>query len=161
VSSEGHCSSLDRLVAELAEPLARLRGGSSDDRLSAARLSVLLSRAEVRAWSVDALDAPGLVLGRCPLGSGRAWLSLAREPLGEPAPGAYLVGRAIPVGPGQWLLMGRISVVAGESAVAEFERLLRSLRAPRGEFWRVHGGVLARTARAWAVPSAPRAILAA
>ena len=142
-------------------PLARLRGGSDEGGWSSARLSVLLSRAELRAWRVESVDAPGLVAGRCPLGSGRATLAFAREPRGVPVPGCFVVSRALPVGPGQWLLLGRASIVAGAAAVGEFERLLESLRAPRGEFWRVHGRVLARAARAAAVPSAPRAILAA
>ena len=58
-----------------------------------------------------------------------------------------MIGRSMPVGPRRWVLLGRASVVAGGQAPA-FERMLRSLRAPRGEFWRVHGTVVALAARA-------------
>jgi hypothetical protein len=143
VSSIGHCSSLHRLAAELEEPVARL--GATG--WSVERLRVLLARAELRAWQVESDDpeAPGLVTGSCPLGSGRAMLALAHECPERVVAGSFVVARSIPLGPGRWVLLGRPRIVALHDA-PRFERLLRSLRAPRGEFWRVHGGVLAQAA---------------
>jgi len=158
VAIRGSARALDRLTSELAEPVARLQGGA----WSRERLAVLLARAELRAWRIESIEGPGLLSGRCPLGSGAVTLAYVGEPVGGgPDIGGYVVGRAIPVARGRWVLLGRASLVAGDEVAAGFERLLVSLRAPRGEFWRVHGGVIARAARACArVPSAPRAILA-
>jgi hypothetical protein len=143
VSRSGHAPALDRLAAELREQVALLGA----DGLSTERLRVLLGRAELRVWRVTEVAPGGMVTVECPLGAGPASLSLARCPRGEPVAGAFLAGRSMPVGPRRWVLLGRAGVVAPEAAAA-FERLLRSLRAPRGEFWRVHGGVLAQAARA-------------
>jgi hypothetical protein len=108
----------------------------------------LLSRSELRAWSVDAVLGPRLVSAVCPLGTGCARLELAREPAGELAPGAMLVARSVPLGPERWALLGAVPVV-DPLVTEEFEQLLTSLDAPRAEIWRVHGGVLARAAWAW------------
>jgi hypothetical protein len=134
---------LDRLVSELEEPVALLGA----DLLSASRLRVLLGRGELRAWRVSS-DAPaGLLSVDCPLGAGPATLATAR-PLGAtPLRGDFIVGHSLPVGPRRWILLGKPALVAGPQA-GEFEALLRSLRAPRGEFWRVHGTVVAHAARA-------------
>ena len=142
-------SAIDRLAVELSEPVRRLgvRGWDVE------RLRALLSRVEIRAWRVEASDAPGLWHGRCPLGSGQALVAWQRAPLGVPERGAFLVARSLPVGPERYLLLGRPVVVPPRRA-GSFERLLGSLRAPRAEFWRVHGGVIARVARGWA-PSGP------
>jgi hypothetical protein len=59
-----------------------------------------------------------------------------------------LVARSVPIGPGRWGLLGRAPIV-DRAAVADFDALLALLDSPRGEFWRVHGGVLARAAWAW------------
>ncbi len=117
------------------------------------RLRALLGRAELRAWRIETSDAPGFWHGRCPLGSGQALIGWTRPPVGVPEPGALLVARSLPVGPERYLLLGRAAVVAVERA-SGFERLVRSLRAPRGEFWRVHGAVIARAARAGVDPPA-------
>ncbi len=66
------------------------------------------------------------------------------------------MARSLPVGPGRWVLLGRPAVVGVDRAVG-FERLVRSLRAPRGEFWRVHGAVISRAARGSAPSAALRA----
>jgi hypothetical protein len=135
-------SSIDRLAVELSSPVERLGVSGWDvDRLRA-----LLPRAELRAWRVEASDAPGLWHGRCPLGSGQALVGWSRAPRRAVVAGSFVVARALPVGPGRWVLLGRPAVVGVERAAA-FERLIRSLRAPRGEFWRVQGGVIARAAR--------------
>lgn len=137
-------SSLDRLLAELA-PAVELVGGAP---LTRERLRVLLGRVELRAWQLEGdSSAPGPLAGRCPLGSGRALLASTRALPDRAASGAYVVARSLPVGPGRWVLLGRPSVV-GAGGASRFEQLLRSLRAPPGEFWRVHGGVLAHAARA-------------
>jgi hypothetical protein len=143
VSSGGHGSSLDRLTAELAEPVALLGA----DVLSPERLTVLLARGEVRAWRVASVEASGRLSVECPLGAGPATVALAREPDRPVAAGAFVIARSMPVGPRRWVLLGQASVVGAARAPA-FERLLRSLRAPRGEFWRVHGTVVAQAARA-------------
>lgn len=149
---------MDRLRSELAESVARLDAGP----WSPERLTALLARAELRAWWVDALEAPGLLAGSCPLGSGRVRVAYVGEMVGgRPEVGGYIVGRAIPVAAGGWVIFGHPSLV-GDARALEFERLLGALRAPRGAFWQVHGGVIARAARCGApVPSASRAILAA
>jgi hypothetical protein len=84
----------------------------------------------------------------CPLGTGRARLETSRSPEGGLPPGAFIVARSVPLGPHRWALLGRAPVVPRE-VVADFDALLATLEAPRGEFWRVHGGVLARAAWAW------------
>lgn len=114
---------------------------------SVARLEVLLDRTELRAWQIEVVEPAGVASVHCPLGSGRAQLAWAREPRAPLVTGAFVVARSMPVGPGRWVLLGRARVVAPRDTPA-FERLLRSLRAPRGEFWRVHGGVLSQAARA-------------
>ena len=108
---------------------------------------MLLGRGEVRAWRVASVDGPGLLAVDCPLGAGPASVALASEPERPVVPGAFVIGRSMPVGPRRWVLLGRSSVVSGLPAV-RFEQLLHSLRAPRGEFWRVHGTVVAQAARA-------------
>jgi hypothetical protein len=151
VSPGRNGSALDRLVAELETPVARLGGdGWKPDReWCAARLRELLSRAELRAWRVEQADEPGVLLAGCPLEGGRALLAYARAPNGTPVPGAFVVGRSVPFGPRRYLLIGRATVVAHRHTT-DFAALLGSLRAPRGEFWGVHGAVIARAARAWA-----------
>lgn len=143
-------SSIDRLAVELSSPVGRLGVTGWDVE----RLRVLLARAELRAWRVEDSDAPGLWHGRCPLGSGQALLGWSRSPRRAVVAGAFVVGRCLPVGPGRWVLLGRPAVVGVERAAA-FERLVRSLRAPKGEFWRVHGGVIARAARGGAAALVP------
>jgi hypothetical protein len=106
----------------------------------------LLSRSELRAWRIDSVPEPATIMALCPLGGQRARLCLARSPAGDLAAGASLVARSVPVGPGRWVLLGRPRVV-DRDATTEFDALLASLDAPRGEVWRVHGGVLARAAR--------------
>jgi hypothetical protein len=136
---------LDRLANELAAPVGVLEGGA----WSVARLGVLLDRAELRAWEVEACDVPGLGAGHCPLGSGRSLIAWSRTPVGGPVhAGSWLVARALPVGPGRWVVLGRATVVS-ESA-PRLEVIVNSLRAPRGEFWRVHGALIARIARSLA-----------
>lgn len=142
MSSEGHCPSLLRLARELEEPVARL--GVSG--WGASRLQVLLDRGEMRAWRIESAEQRGVLSGRCPVEGTQALLAVARSGDAEVPAGGFLVGRSLPVGPGRWVLVGRPVVVAGERTGA-FERLLGSLRAPRGEFWRVHGGVIGRAAR--------------
>ncbi len=119
--------------------------------LRADRLRVLLDRSELRAWRIEGEGpqpgAPGPLAAHCPLGSGPVLLASRRSLPAGIAPGAYVVARSLPVGPGRWVLLGRIAIVAPGRA-SRFEQLLRSLRAPRGEFWRVHGGVVAQAARA-------------
>ncbi|HET9719328.1 MAG TPA: hypothetical protein VFP55_04550 [Solirubrobacteraceae bacterium] len=145
-------SSIDRLAVELSSPVALLGvSGWSVDRLRA-----LLPRAELRAWRIVDSDAPGLWHGRCPLGSGQTLLAWPRPPVGRPEPGAFVVARSLPVGPERCVLLGRPFVVPPARAPM-FDRLLRSLRAPRGEFWRVHGAVIARAARSGAATVVPRA----
>lgn len=136
-------SSFDRLLAGLTAPVA-LVGGAP---LSADRLRVLLTRSELRAWRIESSEAPGPLAGCCPLGAGRALFAFGGPPPAGVAPGTYVVARSLPVGPGRWVLIGRPAIV-GPGAVSRFEQLLGSLRAPRGEFWRVHGGVVAQAARA-------------
>ena len=135
-------SSLDRLAVELSEPVARLGGRGWDVE----RLRALLGRSELRAWRIESSDTPGLWHGRCVLGSGPALVASARPALGVPEPAAILVARSLPIGPERYVLLGRPNVVPVARAGA-FERLVRSLRAPRGELWRVHGPVIARAAR--------------
>ena len=138
-------SSIDRLAVELSEPVSRLGVTGWD----ADRLRALLGRSELRVWRIENSDAPGFWHGRCPLGSGQALVAWSRAPRRTVVAGVFVVGRCLPVGPGRWVLLGRPAVVAPDRA-GGFERLLRSLRAPRSEFWRVHGGVIARAARGWA-----------
>jgi len=133
---------LDRLASELAAPVGLLQGGT----WSVARLAALLDRAELRAWRLSSCEEPGLGAGECPLGSGRSLIAWSRVPVGGPVQaGSWLVARVLPVGPGRWVVVGRATVVA--DAAGRLERSVRSLRAPRGEFWRVHGAVIARLAR--------------
>jgi hypothetical protein len=114
----------------------------------AGRAVELLARSELRAWRVTSLDGVGLLTALCPLGSGRARLEFERSPAGVVRPGSLIVARSVPVGPARWALLGRIPVV-DPSVAADFDRLLGSLGAPRGEFWHVHGGVLSHAAWAW------------
>jgi hypothetical protein len=127
---------------EGATPLHRIRQRANG------RAVELLTRSELRAWRIESVDGAGELAALCPLGSGRARLETARRPLGELRPGAILVARSVPIGPGRWALLGRAPVV-DRSATADFDALFSVLGSPRGEFWRVHGGVLARAAWAW------------
>jgi hypothetical protein len=108
----------------------------------------LLARSELRAWRIESVDGAGVLGALCPLGSGRARLETARRPFGELRPGAIVVARSVPIGPGRWALLGRAPVV-DRDASADFDALFAVLDSPRGEFWRVHGGVLAGAAWAW------------
>ena len=108
----------------------------------------LLARSELRAWRIASIDPDGVLGALCPLGAGRARLETVRRPLGDLRAGAILVARSVPIGPRRWALLGRAPVV-DRDAVADFDALLALLDAPRGEFWRVHGGVLGRAALAW------------
>ncbi len=103
----------------------------------------LLARSEIRAWRIE---SPPLAV--CALSGNRVRLESAR---GAIEPGAVAVGRSIPLGPERWLLLGNASSVGAREAPA-FERLIGALHAPVGEFWRVHGGVLARAALEWPSP---------
>jgi hypothetical protein len=108
----------------------------------------LLSRSELRAWRIEAIDGPRRLTVVCPLGSGGARVELARDPAGFAVPGAVVVARSVPVGPERWALLGG-SPVVGPTSAREFERLLSSLDAPRGELWCVHGGMIVRAAWTW------------
>jgi hypothetical protein len=123
-------------------PLWRVRQRVPD------RAVELLSRSELRAWRIESVESSVELTALCPLGTGRARLELTRAPAGELRRGAFVVARSVPLGPQRCVLLGRAPVV-DRSAAAEFEALLASLSAPRGEFWRVHGAVLARAAWAW------------
>ena len=112
------------------------------------RAAELLARSELRAWRIESIDGPGLLGALCPLGTGRARLETVRRPVGDLQLGAIVVARSVPIGPRRWAVLGRAPVV-DRAAVADFDALLAVLDAPRGEFWRVHGGVLARAALAW------------
>lgn len=148
VSTVRYGSALDRLVAELREPATRLCGDpwAPDRERCAARLAELLSRSELRAWVAETADEDRVLAARCPLGSGRALLVLAHEPHELPARGEFLVGRSVPFGPRRYVVIGRPALVPA-SSTARFGALVSSLRAPRGEFWRVHGAILLAAAR--------------
>ena len=143
-----------RLDAELWFLLDCPLDGGADTPLhgirqrASGRAVELLARSELRAWRIESVDGAGLLAALCPLGSGRARLETARRPLGELRPGAIVVARSVPIGPGRWALLGRAPVVDRDAA-ADFNALFSLLDSPRGEFWRVHGGVLARAAWAW------------
>jgi hypothetical protein len=123
---------------------------------SGGRSAELLLRSELRVWRVQTVFRAGLYGVLCPLGSGLARVEPARPPIGEPRAGALLVGRSVPLGPQRWALAGRGRIVDGVAAPA-FDALLASLEAPAGEFWRVHGGVLARAACSVAAQAAQAA----
>jgi hypothetical protein len=108
----------------------------------------LLGRSELRAWRVEAVAGSATLGALCPLGTGPALLELCSKPVGELVRGAFVVGRCVPLGPQRWLLLGG-AVVVDRAAARDFEALIATLDAPRGELWRVHGGVLARAAWAW------------
>jgi hypothetical protein len=108
----------------------------------------LLGRSEIRAWRIESVAGPRLLSASCPRTGAPARVEPARPPRGLVRAGALAVARSVPLGAGRWLLLGAASVVVGPRAV-EFERLLRSLDAPPGQFWFVHGGVLARAAAEW------------
>jgi hypothetical protein len=148
-----------RLDAELSFLLdCPLEGGDTPLQRIRQRASVraveLLARSELRAWRVASVDGvgagagAGIVDALCPLGTGRARLETVGSPVGVVTPGAILVARSVPIGPRRWALLGRAPVV-DRAAVGDFDALLAMLGSPRGEFWRVHGGVLARAAWAW------------
>jgi hypothetical protein len=117
-------------------------------RHDAGRAVELLARSELRVWRVEAIGADKLLTASCPLDSGRVRLELARRPEGQLEPGALIVARSVPLGPERWTLLGAAPIVDPD-VQAEFNELIASLDAPRGEFWRVHGGVLAHAAWAW------------
>jgi hypothetical protein len=123
-------------------PLNRLR------QRATGRAVELLARSELRAWRIESNVETGILGVICPLGTGQARLETARRALGDLIAGAILVARSVPIGPRRWAILGRATVV-DRAAIADFDALLASLDAPRGEFWRVHGGVLARAALAW------------
>jgi hypothetical protein len=123
-------------------PLWRARREQSN------RAVELLSRSELRAWRIEAVDSPRRLTADCPLGTGRARLELSRDPAGEARAGAVIVARSVPIGPERWALLGGAPIIEPEATPA-FERLLASLDAPRGELWRVHGGMLVRAAWTW------------
>ena len=106
----------------------------------AERAVELLARSEFRAWRIE---APPLAV----CAHRRDRVRLERRQAGL-EPGAIAVGRSIPLGPQRWLLLGHVSSI-GERDAPAFERMIGSLHAPAGEFWRVHGGVLARAALQW------------
>jgi hypothetical protein len=123
-------------------PLHRIRQRASG------RAAELLARSELRAWRIESVDGAGVLGALCPLGTGRARLETVRRPFGELTAGAMVVARSVSIGPGRWALLGRAPVV-DRAAAGDFDALLAWLDSPRGEFWRVHGGVLARAAWAW------------
>lgn len=142
-------AALERLALELQPSAASLVGGEwrAEREWSATRLSELLSRAQLRAWEVETADGCPVLSALCPLGDGRALLAYARVPQTAPTPGALVVARSVPFGPRRYLLVGRPIVVAG-AAAGGLRALIGSLRAPRGEYWHVHGAVIARAAHA-------------
>jgi hypothetical protein len=112
------------------------------------RTTEMLARSELRAWRVLSAGPGAGFTGLCALGTGRARIDAVASVSGELRRGALVVGRSVPLGPERWALIGTARVV--EPAVsAEFGALLASLDAPRGEEWRVHGGVVAAAAWAW------------
>jgi hypothetical protein len=123
-------------------PLWRARREQSN------RAIELLSRSELRAWRIEAAESPRRLTAECPLGTGRARLELSQDPAGDARSGAVIVARSVPLGPERWALLGGAPIIDPETAPA-FERLLGSLDAPRGELWRVHGGMLVRAAWTW------------
>jgi hypothetical protein len=133
---------LDCPLPDGQTPLWRLR------RESPGRASESLSRSELRAWRIESADGSGLIGALCPLGGGAARLEFPHAPVGSPREGSFIVARSVPLGPQRWALVGR-PVVVEPSVVTDFETLLAALDAPLGEFWRVHGGVLARAAWTW------------
>jgi hypothetical protein len=125
---------LDCPLPEGHTPIWRMRQERAD------RAVELLARSEFRAWRIE--SPLGAV---CPLTRARVRLQVARGGL---EPGSVVVGRSVPLGPERWLVLGAGSWIAAPDAAA-FERLIASLSAPAAEFWRVHGGVLARAALDW------------
>jgi hypothetical protein len=131
---------LDSPLSDGQTPLWRLQQQRSE------RAVELLARSEVRAWLLESVPVSPPLIASCPRGGGRARLELPSRPSSELRPGGFAVARSVPLGPARWLLLGPISVV-GTAAASDFGALIGSLDAPPGEFWQVHGGVLARTAR--------------
>jgi hypothetical protein len=123
-------------------PLQHLRGASPT------RAVELLGRSELRAWRIETRPTRDVLTAVCPVSGERARLEMIRAPFGDPLPGAALIERSVPLGPERWALLGKAPVLA-PSVQPDFECLLASLDAPRGEFWRIHGGFLARAAWAW------------
>ena len=112
------------------------------------RKTEMLARSELRAWRVASVGPGSGFTGLCALGTGRARIDALAGVSGELRRGAVVVGRSVPVGPERWVLIGTARVVEPEVS-AEFAALLLPLDAPRGEEWRVHGGVVAAAAWAW------------
>jgi hypothetical protein len=108
----------------------------------------LLARSELRAWRVESLASGTGFGGICALGTGRGRVEVVSESAGEIRRGSIVVGRAVPLGPERWAIVGRARVV-DRLVAAEFDALLASLNAPRGEEWRVHGGLVAAASWAW------------
>jgi hypothetical protein len=108
----------------------------------------LLARSELRAWRVLEPADDRRLTGLCPLGGGKARLELSHAPVGQLERGCFIVARSVPLGPERWALIGTTTVVE-RSVAPDFEALLALLDAPRGELWRVHGGVVARAAWTW------------
>jgi hypothetical protein len=112
------------------------------------RTTETLARSELRAWRVLSVGPGNGFTALCALGTGRARIDAVSGLSGQLRRGALVVGRSVPLGPERWGLIGTARVVE-PTVSAEFGALLSSLDAPRGEEWRVHGGVVAAAAWAW------------
>ncbi len=142
-------SAPDRLASELADAVALVDGG----RWSADRLRSLMGRAEYRGFAIESFVAPRVCMARCPVSGDVArvaWGRPLRSGGGSLGRGAWLVGPAVPVGPGRWVFLGRPVVVGAGAPVSALSSFVGSLKAPRGSLWTVHGALIARTAREWA-----------
>jgi SEC-C motif len=112
------------------------------------RITEMLARSTLRAWRVLSAGPGSGFTALCALGTGRARIEAVSTVSGELRRGAVVVGRSVSLGPERWALIGTARVVE-PSVSGEFGALLSSLDAPRGEEWRVHGGVVAAAAWAW------------